>query len=879
VIVDGSSTDSDTLTITATNDISAKPTIAGIETIVFNLDASSTTTGTTFAVATDNIDADKIVVDVTKVGSTVTAASVTAVATDTTIETDLALTVSADSNADITINATKGTSQTINNVTGTLDTLTINGSAATLLTLSDAAAEEAVTITNTGGVTVSALTGNTTTAATTLDVTAGGAVTISSANKGIINATTSSGNINLLDGDAATGNVTLTAEAGNVKVTTADTSTGTLTVTAAGDITNSNAGTNGVAGDDGDILITSAAAFKTVVLNATGGADTADVAGATSLTVTAGEESDLAGTAAVKTLTLASNNADGTKFISGTGSTNLNAVDNIVITGSNDVTLVVDASDLVAAKSDTSGSTTAQAVIATDNSTATSRISIAEDIAGTTVDASKLAVDEIGLAADNTVTGELTIASGANVVLESDQTAVILGAAAVAGNTATLTIEDDSSLSDTNAYQLAALTSTNIATLTVQIDDTEQVVSTNTYNVGAANALKIAGAGSNTIATSVVAASLDASDMSGVLDIQLQKQATVAGAVLTVTGGSGNDVFTQKASTDIDAYVLDGGDGVDVFEFQGDYSSTALSLTNIEKATLQAAADVRAADFTGKTMVVTGSFDLDLKAGGTGATVDASNIDKVASTLTITGGAGADTLTASTTSATTINAGGSADNVIGGGAADILKGEGGNDVITTGNGADYVDGGAGTDSIDLTEATAAADEVEFSVGASTMDTVTGFSAGGATANDNISALTATFSFSNTGTGGAGTALAVSSAATMKAADTADDDATVFTISTDVAAGTFADYKAGSITEATMEAAVATALGVTGTGLSNAANDVVLVLVDDGADTGVFVFTAADATDNATGTAEIEIGMILNGVADATSIVAADILFA
>jgi len=756
--------------------------------------------------------------------------------------------------------------------------ISLNGSSATLLTLSDAAAEEAVTVINTGAVTISALTGNTTTDATTLDVTAGGAVSISSANKGSIVATTSSGNIALVDGDAATGAVTLTAEAGNVKVTTADASTGTLTVNASGNITNALAGTDGIAGDDGDILITGADGFTTVVLTATGGADTTSIAAATALTVSAGEESDLSGTALVKTLTLSSSNAAGTEFISGTGGTNLNTVDNIVINGSNDVTLTIDASDLIAAKADTTLSTLAAAVVATDNSTATSRISVAENIAATTLDVSGLAVDEIGLAATNNVSGSITVASGANIVPEADQTALIFTAAAVAGNTMTLTIEDDSAIADTNAYQVAALTSTNIATMNIQIDDSEQAVSTNTIDVGATNSVNVSGAGSYTIATSAVASALDASGLDGVLDIQLQKQATTAGAVLTVTGGAGNDVFTQTAAGAIDAYVLDGGDGTDTFEFQGDYSATALSLSNIENIVMQGAADVRAADFTGKTFVITGGSDLDLKGASTGATIDASNIDKTASTLTITGGAGSDVITASTISGTTVNAAGGADQVIGGGGADIIDAGGANDIVTTGNGADYVDGGAGLDSIDLTEAVAAADEVEISVGATSLDTITGFSAGGGASNDNLSILDATHAlFGNGALGNNDGVIALSTGASVKAAEAADDNATILTISTNVAAGTFAALSAGTMSEAAMETAVITALGKTG---AMSTTDIVVLAVDDGADTGIFLFTGGDAaTDDAVDAAEIEVMAVLTGVSDATTILAADILFA
>jgi hypothetical protein len=708
VVVDATSGDGDTLTVTATDDLSNTPTIAGIETITFNLDASQTVAASadSFTIDAASITgANKLVVDVTKVGSTVTKTDITNLKSGVVVETDLATTIGAAADADVTITATKATSQTVTNVTGTVDTVTINASAATLLTVADLEAEEAVTITNVGGVTISDLSGATTTAATTLNVTAGGAIDISTANKGSIDAHTTSGNIVLTDGDAATADVTLTADAGNIKVTTADNSSGTLTMTASGDITNASAGADGIAGDDGDIEVVGATGFKTVIATATGGVDTLGLTAATTLTVTAGEESDLSGTGNVKTLNLASNNADGTTFISVTG---IDKVDNINISGENDVTLSVAATSIQTAAADVVGG--AAAVIATDTSSGDSTIKLTGDLAGitdgTALDVSKLAVDEIMIGTGSSMvaaTDDLKIGSGQTVSLGADQTSVSLTAAAVAGNTATLVINDDNATAvDTNAWDLPALTTANISNLTLQINDDEQTggLAVNTIAVGASNTLTLGGAGGATIAVSVVASKIVAADdMTGALDIQLQKQATVAGAVLDVTTGSGNDVFTQKAAGDIDAYVLDGGDGVDTFEFQGDYSATALSLTNIETLTLQAAADVRAQDFSGKSFIVTGAHDLDLKAAGTGATVDATNIDKTASTLTITGGNGADDLTASATTGTTINAGQGNDKVTGQGKDDIIDGGAGDDVINAGGGADNITGGDGVDTI------------------------------------------------------------------------------------------------------------------------------------------------------------------------------------
>jgi hypothetical protein len=845
VIVDVSTSDSDTLTVSATDDVSAQATVANVETVTFSLNAATTTAtiggdtiAASFQVDVANITgADKIVLDVTTPGSVVTDGEVYNVKS-TTVESDLELTVNAVANADIVINATKATSQTIDAVTGTLDTLTVNGSAATLLTITDADAEEAVTVTNAGGVTITNLSGATTTAATTLDVTAGGAVDITSSNKGSITATTSSGNIILTDGDAATANVTLTAEAGNVKVTTADTSTGTLTVTASGDITNTSAGTNGVAGDDGDILITSADSFTSVVLTATGGADTADVAAATSLTVTAGEESDLAGTAAVSTLTLASNNASGTTFISTTGGTNLNAVNNIVFTGSNDVTLTVDATDLEAAAADTSGSTSAAAVIATDNSTATSRINIVESMAAltnsTSLDLSSLAVDEIAFGADNNIgTGEsYTIANGATVVIASDQTRLDLTAAAVAGNTATVVVEDDSTASDSTAHAITALNTTNIANLTLQLDDTELDLDDKggatgvAINVGATNILTITGAGDATL-DAVTAVSLNASASTGNISINIDKD-----EVLAVTTGSGNDTFTDTDTAA--AFVLDGGDGVDTFVAGNtDYKAVALSLTNIESIDLTAgAATVSATTGSGQTMIIKGGNTLTIAdTAGTGATITAANYSVASGGLTLTGGAGKDILTASSVSATQIDGAGDNDTINGGGAGDTLNGDAGNDTISGGGGDDIITGGTGTDTL-----TGGAGDDDFfmsTLATNGADTITDFTTG----EDQVDVDGTGTAYTQGGdTGGATGTVMFSASSTSKVATVTTgfaDNATYETSNgmiriTDEAAADWSDV--GTV--------VGAALTLDGTAGNNA---LLGIIVDNGTDTRIYDF--------------------------------------
>jgi Ca2+-binding RTX toxin-like protein len=178
-------------------------------------------------------------------------------------------------------------------------------------------------------------------------------------------------------------------------------------------------------------------------------------------------------------------------------------------------------------------------------------------------------------------------------------------------------------------------------------------------------------------------------------------------------------------------------------------------------------------------------------------------------TFTLDTGSGADTITAGS-GILDVDAGAGDDTITGGALADVLEGDAGNDTITGGEGADYIEGGLGVDTITLTETTAIADVVELSVGAANYDNIVGFDFGGTTTDDNLSALQATFLWNSTG--GVTTVL-LSTGTTLGAADGVADS-NIITISTNVAGGTFASFMAGTMTEATMEANVITALGLT-----------------------------------------------------------------
>ncbi|MDB2508108.1 hypothetical protein N9X37_05120 [Planktomarina temperata] len=702
-LIDATSSDSDTLTVTATDDIANVPLIAGFENVVFNLNASSTTTGTAteFDVDVANISQANITVAVTKPVTTVTTVAVTNLGDGNTLTTGHNLTVTAVADADVALTMTKATTQTVTQ-NGASDNLTINSSAATTLTVVDAFAEEAIAITGAGAVTITDLSAATTSATKqSLDVDAAGTITLTkSTNDGTVDLNTTSGNVVVTLANVATGAFDLTTAAGDITVTDADGSTATLTASATGD-----ADAN-VTGADGDISVVSGDAFTGAVLTASGGIAVTGLDAVTTMSLSAGQASTLEDVGAVTALTLAGTSATGVTYTVKTNENDLNAVDTITFAGTGDVTLAVDGTDLVVAAASTAGGTTAASVIATDNSTGESRIKL-QEAAGADLDLSALAVDFVEFGHNESSTDKYKLASGQKIAIGSDTAALVLDAAAVAGNTATVVVEDDAAAVDATAHLLTKITSTNIGELTIQHDDTEQaLVGTDGVDatagtaddvgvvaiVGAANVLKTAGAGDIEF-SSVTAASFDGSASTGAIDFKL-----INTAVKTVKTGAGDDTFTGDGTAA--AYKLDGGDGTDTFVMADteDYSALAFTITNVEKIDVSATADfagtLASSQITGQSILVQGdsaSADvLNIALTATGEVSNLAGIDVVLANVAVAGSAGGDTIVGSANGVMTIDGNGGVDNITGGSAADILIGGAGLDVITTGGGRDTV---------------------------------------------------------------------------------------------------------------------------------------------------------------------------------------------
>ena len=744
VISDASTSDSDTLTIAATDDITATPTVVNIENIAFNLDTIVTTGGvdTAFDVDLAGVTNGTVTLDVVKATSVVTTANVTNIKSGVTVQTDLNGTYAAAADSTVTLDLTKATSQTVTNVTGTLDNLTINADAATLLTITDSNAENATVITNAGAVTITDLTPATATAtATSLDVTAGGVITVTAMNQvGSMGLSTTSGNvvIGVGAGDVDATSVTASTDAGNITATNvADATSVTLSATGDGD---ANA-----AAADGDVTVTDASAATSMTITASGGISIASSDVVRDMSLTAGQASTLANVNNVMSLTLASTGATATTFTAATGSDELNNIDTITFAGAGDSTLIVDATDIAAAAASTFRSTTAAKVAASDTGTGVSTIRIMENQAANALDLSGLAVDAIEFGTNSTMTAAATVASGANIAIGADQAAVILTAAATAGNTVTITIDDDAAAVDTNSYDITTLTTTNIGTVNIAANDTEEAHALTTVNVGAANDVVVTGAGAVTVGTSVTAKTYDASASTGAQTIQLIANATV------FKTGSGADTFTASAAA---AHTIDAGAGVDTLSVDDnlDFSAVALSLTGIDKLDVDGNGVAAyngtfdSADFSGQSILIIGDSAANdvvtlTAQSGLGETTDLSGIDVRLAAVTVNGTAGADVITGSASGIMTINGAAGADTITGGSAADILNGDGGADTINGGGGADAITGGAGVDTLtggagndDFTQTFT---DVDTTAGAVT-DIITDF----ATGKDTISVGTA-----------------------------------------------------------------------------------------------------------------------------------------
>lgn len=446
--------------------------------------------------------------------------------------------------------------------------------------------------------------------------------------------------------------------------------------------------------------------------------DTATVAGAGYITLKTA--ADGTNTDQVANISLSGNGADVTYALEG-------APTAITLTGSNSVTVKGNISSFTAktlTDSTTAGTTTVNITTLDDG-----------DLSGIAADVIKVS--------SNVASKTLTLATGANLVLASDETTAF----SVAGKTASAVINistaDDTSASGapitiTNGTFTAA---TNIKTVNLDATIGAFTATTTVLASSSGSALNITGTKAVDLGTVTNGKTIAASALTGDLTMTANGAATAT----TITSGSGADVITlnQAVAFTVDAGAGDNaivvsavadttsmttGAGADVFTLTdvgsnvivsgggddtvniatdsdsiivlGDGSSdkidfaTANDFSGNTNFTWSGVETMDITDATGTTKVSAAQFAADnvFKVSGNSATADIFHVLNISTTAGAT--IDASGVTFDSTQAAALYLEGAAA------LADIITGSAKNDMIIASTGADVVTGGTGTDTYD-----------------------------------------------------------------------------------------------------------------------------------------------------------------------------------
>lgn len=162
----------------------------------------------------------------------------------------------------------------------------------------------------------------------------------------------------------------------------------------------------------------------------------------------------------------------------------------------------------------------------------------------------------------------------------------------------------------------------------------------------------------------------------------------------TIIGGSGDDQITFSA--DVSGVFFSGGGSTDQVTLQGT-GTNSVSLSSVETVVGGSGDDT--VSFTS----AVSSTTVDLGSDTSGDILqlgDFTNNVSVINVETVTGGTGNDTITVSgATNNTTIVANAGDDTVTGGAGDDLIQGKSGNDTLVGGDGVDTLQGGGGSDSV------------------------------------------------------------------------------------------------------------------------------------------------------------------------------------
>jgi len=650
VVVDGSSTDADTLTVTATGDVSATPTVVKVETLNFDLTGVAAAGGdgaSTFDVDVSGVrSAQTLNFDITAVGSSVSALAVDNIAA-----------------GGVVINATSDfTTVTIDTVADADYTLNVGGATATTdITVSeaeDSGVADDVTINSTSALSISS---------TVMD---GDLVASSVGDMDVENAT------------SAEGTVTLTSSAGSILVTAAN-GTATMSLTAADEVD-----------------VEGATAVTTLTMTAAGTAATSATT-ASQVTATAMTTLNVSGNGAAVKVDASASDALAAVNVSGAYSVE------VVVDGDE----LKDISNFAFIDTSTAGTSVLNINAAAEGGASVDLVDAGADVIKLTADMNGDDLDVatgavIQIAEDQTATefdgvyasrASNTISVTVNDDAESAESWDVTSIDFDNFATVTLASADTSPVSggvDVKAIDAGTATLKVTGSGTFQFDS---IVAGSFDGSEATGALDLDLEGSADVATVTTGSGNDT--------IVVSADLTSGG--YTINAGSGNDGITLVAGAD---QTVDGGDGVDTATLDGDYTAGAMSLSSIEIIELDHDSVVDGSMMNGQALVVRDSTAEDSLSNMIvtidSATADLSNVSMDSTThslVTINGGTygGFTGITVvGTNIANTITGGSNGDALTGGAGIDTIAGAAGNDVISGLAAADILTGGAGADTID-----------------------------------------------------------------------------------------------------------------------------------------------------------------------------------
>lgn len=583
-IIDQSSTDNDTANLTLSGD--ATPDITKVENVNVTIAATSAKTLTASSLIGVNsltVTRDNVTVGTSSIvgnkahniaaldASNVKAVTVAGTATDVTVAQAAAATGNAFSG--VTLNADVATGN-----------IKVTGAA----TVNAAAAASA-----TGGYVLVNGSGDATEDAKAVTVNAAKAKTVLVGNNAYFNLDVDGDtNVNTIANQAVDLDDILTAFTGAITVNAPAASSVNVSIAGGGTI-NALGGTGTGVGiyatkiDDSGVTInatyagtkttTSDKSGNIVLVGGTGTVDTATVnaVGVVALSNTA-----------VESLTLSGNGAAATYNYSGDAATK------ITLTGDQDIVLAGDE-----AKFD--GKTI---VDSTNGKTTTLKITTLDDS-----DLSKAGVDKIQVAS-NVASKTLTVASGANIELASDEATAFAIAGKLAKSTVNISTGDDTAASGaTIDIAVNAFTASSNIT-TVNLDATVGKFTATGVTLATTGTMNITGTKNVTLGNVEAAKAINAAGLTGALS--MTADAGASNTLKTITSGSGDDSVTVK-DTDI-AYTVDLGDGDNTLTVTGLAAGSNLVMgAGSDTVNLNSAAAVAIATGAGNDTVIVGNVQTD----------------------------------------------------------------------------------------------------------------------------------------------------------------------------------------------------------------------------------------------------------------------------